>query len=343
VLLGNGDGTFQPAVTDGSGGSASAVAVADVDGDGKPDLVVANTGSDTVGVLFGNGNGTFQPAMTYSSGGLGPNSLAVADVNGDGKPDIVAVSLDANNNYTGLVGVLLGNGDGTFQKGVTYSSGAIFANSVAVADVNGDRKPDIVVTNQCASSSSCASGTVGVLLGNGDGTFQPVVTHASGGANTLSLAVADVNGDGKPDLVVANQCVTDSNCSTNGSVGVLINTSPVPYKAFVQQPINPDGSGIFKANRGVIPVKFTLTLNDLPTCTLPPATIAATRTAGGVVGSVDENTYSIAADSGSNFRIDPTACQYISNLAASPLGVGTYRVDISIDGIVVGNAVFALK
>lgn len=106
---------------------------------------------------------------------------------------------------------------------------------------------------------------------------------------------------------------------------------------------NADGSSVFKANRGVVPVKFILTQNDVPTCTLPPAAISVTRTAGGTVGSVDESTYIQAADSGSNFRIDPTACQYIYNLAASSVGVGTYRVDISINGIVVGHSVFALQ
>jgi probable HAF family extracellular repeat protein len=116
-----------------------------------------------------------------------------------------------------------------------------------------------------------------------------------------------------------------------------------PYKAFVQPPINADGSSIFSASRGVIPVKFTLTQNGTQTCALPPATISLTRTAGGTLGSVNESTYAMQADSGSNFRIDLTACQYIYNLAASSLGVGTYQVGISINGIVVGNAVFALQ
>jgi probable HAF family extracellular repeat protein len=115
------------------------------------------------------------------------------------------------------------------------------------------------------------------------------------------------------------------------------------YKAFVQQPINADGSSVFKATRGVVPVKFTLTENGTSTCALPPATISVTRTAGGTLGAVDENSYSIAANSGSNFRIDTTACQYVYNLAAYLLGVGTYRLDISINGIMVGHAVFALK
>jgi probable HAF family extracellular repeat protein len=114
------------------------------------------------------------------------------------------------------------------------------------------------------------------------------------------------------------------------------------YKASVQQPINADGSSVFKANRGVIPVKFAVTQSNSTSCTLP-ATIAISRAGGGTLAAVDESTYSTQANNGSNFRVDPNACQYIYNLAASSLGVGTYRVDISVNGIMVGHAVFALK
>jgi hypothetical protein len=120
-----------------------------------------------------------------------------------------------------------------------------------------------------------------------------------------------------------------------------INT-PTPFAAAVQQPINSDGSSIFNAKKGVVPVKFTITMNGSPTCSLPPATIAVTRTAGGgTPGLVDESTYTMAADNGPNFRI--SGCQYLYNLAASALGPGTYRVDISIAGSVVGSATFMLK
>ena len=115
------------------------------------------------------------------------------------------------------------------------------------------------------------------------------------------------------------------------------------YQALVQQPINGDGSSIFNAKRGVVPVKFTLTQNNVATCALPPATIAVTRTAGGTLGTIDESVYTMAADSGSTFRIDLTACQYIYNLASSSLGVGVYRADIFVSGNAVGSAVFALK
>ncbi len=113
------------------------------------------------------------------------------------------------------------------------------------------------------------------------------------------------------------------------------------YAAQVQQPINPDGSSVFNVRRGVVPVKFTLTLDGVPTCDLPPATIAVYRTGTGGNQQIDESVYSGPADTGSNFRID--GCQYIYNLSASALGVGTYRVDIMIDGQVVGSAVFQLK
>lgn len=113
------------------------------------------------------------------------------------------------------------------------------------------------------------------------------------------------------------------------------------YAGQVQAPINPDGSSTFSVRRGVVPVKFTLTLGDVATCDLPPATIAVTRTAGGVIGQVNETVYSGNADTGSNFRID--SCQYVYNLNSRALGVGTYRVDILIDSQVVGNAAFALN
>ena len=113
------------------------------------------------------------------------------------------------------------------------------------------------------------------------------------------------------------------------------------YAGQVQPPINADGSSNFNFRRGVVPVRFNLTLGGVATCDLPPATIAVTRTAGGVIGQVNESDYSGNADTGSNFRI--SSCQYAYNLNSRALGVGTYRVDILIDGQVVGNAVFALN
>jgi FG-GAP-like repeat/Abnormal spindle-like microcephaly-assoc'd, ASPM-SPD-2-Hydin/FG-GAP repeat len=229
VLLGNGDGTFQPAVTyDAGGDGTNSIVAADVNGDGKLDIVVTNSYySNTIGVLLGNGDGTFQPVVTYSSGGGYPSSVAVADVNGDGKPDILVANGSSCYacNDMGLVGVLLGNGDGTFQPAVTYSSGGYNSyngTSLAVSDLNGDGKLDVAVTNACGETQDCSrNGSVGVLLGNGDGTFQPAITYDAGAKLPRTVVLADMNGDGKLDLLLANNCSVTVSC-VPGTVGVLL-------------------------------------------------------------------------------------------------------------------------
>ena len=121
----------------------------------------------------------------------------------------------------GSVGVLLGNGDGSFQAAVNYHTAGYFGMALAVADVNGDGKPDPPVTIQRGTIPCSSDSMVGVLLGNGNGTFQTAVTYSSGGYAAESIAVHDVNGDGKPDLLVSNQCASYGNCTNGGGVGVL--------------------------------------------------------------------------------------------------------------------------
>jgi hypothetical protein len=191
VLLGNGDGTFQAAVSYAAGSAPRSMAVGDFNGDGKPDLAVAN--GSGISVLLGNGDGTFEAAVNYATGS-DPHSVAVGDFNGDGKPDLAVANQSSSN-----VSVLLGNGDGTFQAAVNYAVGG--ASSVAVGDFNGDGKPDLAVTSPQASFFGV--GNVSVLLGNGDGTFQAAGNYAVGSL-PVSVVVGDFNGDGKPDLAVAN-------------------------------------------------------------------------------------------------------------------------------------------
>jgi hypothetical protein len=128
----------------------------------------------------------------------------------------------------GIVGVLLGKGDGTFQPVVTYQSGmGGNGTSAQVADVDSDGNPDLIVTDQDAGGNGNNQGLVGVLLGNGNGTFQAAVTYNTGGFLTNSVAVADVNGDGRPDLLVANQCADNAGACRQSSVGVLLNNTTV--------------------------------------------------------------------------------------------------------------------
>ena len=210
VRLGGGTGTFGNffIYTIGSGTNPVALAVADVNNDGRPDVLTANSGTNTAGVLLGTGQGNFGNAVFYSTGtGSQPQGIAVADVNGDGKLDMLTT-----NSGTNTVGVLLGTGTGSFGAVTTYGTGSS-PHGMAVADANGDGKLDLFTANT-------NSDNVGVLLGTGIGSFGPVTTYATGVALGLpyGIAAADVNRDGKLDLLTTNSS------SSGSSVSVLLGT-----------------------------------------------------------------------------------------------------------------------
>jgi hypothetical protein len=217
ILLGRGDGTFQPAANYSTARLPYSVAVGDFDGDGHQDLAVANVGANSVGVLLGNGDGTFQTQVEYSGAGAmgsGPVSVAVADINGDGYADIVAVTA------TGLTSVYLGSGGGGFAAPLNYGTAAVYPTrfAIGVGDFNGDGKPDLAVVGY---------GSLNILPGNGDGTFQSaIVTPIS--AFALSIAITDLNGDGKTDVAIPS----------GSNVSVLLGNGDGTFQRSVNYPVS---------------------------------------------------------------------------------------------------------
>jgi len=230
VLFGTGDGTFAANVDYAAGDGTVSVALGDLNGDGLPDLVATNIRANpsSVSVLLGIGGGRFAAKVDYPTA-WSPESVAVGDLNGDGTLDIVTV------NWSGSASVLMGKGDGTFAAKVDYPLG-YEPTSVALGDLNGDGKLDLVAENSGTSS-------VSVLLGKGDGTFAAKVEYptgqhedsdspdgtARGLYSPTTVALSDLNGDGKLDIVATNVASYDVSVLLGKGDGTF--ATHVDYKA----------------------------------------------------------------------------------------------------------------
>jgi hypothetical protein len=207
VFIGKGDGTFATAVDYGTPLNVStsfSIAMGDFNGDNAPDLAIV--GPTTTTIQLNNGDGTFRQTVAYPTGDpneLGDSatelSVAVADFNGDGKTDLAILDYQA-------VLVLLGNGDGTFFQPFAPFFGVYLGTTLTTGDFNGDGHIDIAV----AIDGGATAGSIGLLLGNGDGSFQAAGRYPIG-HTPASVATGDFNGDGRADLAIANY--SDSNIS----------------------------------------------------------------------------------------------------------------------------------
>lgn len=213
----------QPANTVSSISTEGLVA-ADMNGDGNLDVLASDT--NTISTLLGNGDGTFKTPLVQSLNQNGTHKLAVGDFNADGKLDLVYTIADSTGH---TFGVLLGNGDGTFQPSPIVTIGTGLITAIAVGDFNGDGKLDVAIANGGTGSTNS---TVSIFLGNGDGTFQLLGTQPTVGIYPLWLAVADLNQDGKLDLVVGN-----SGNSGPGSVSVLIGNGDGTFQPTTYPPL----------------------------------------------------------------------------------------------------------
>jgi hypothetical protein len=268
LLTNSGNGNFGYNATYTVGGFPESVIAADINGDGKVDLICANSGSNTLSVLTNNGSGGFMLNATLDVGAR-PSSVVAADVNGDGWLDLISANNDGN-----TLSVLTNNGNGSLGSNATLNVGSTPV-SVTTADVNGDGKVDLVCAN---NGLYPANGTFSVFTNNGSGGFTLAFSPDEGTSLPNSLVAADLNGDGKADLICVNLRSPTLLVFTNdGSSDFTLVSSAIPSAILAESvtaaDVNGDGRlDLISANENAntLSVLFNTSIFPPPTSTPAP-------------------------------------------------------------------------
>ena len=241
VFLGNGDGTFQGALTTAVGDQPTWVAAGHLDGNATLDLAVVNAGplggqAGTLSVLFGTGNGGFSPGPKFFLN-TEPNSVIIGDLNGDGKSDLAAIVQSPHVAWN--LQVVLGNGNGTFRTPTVIPLIEDLVGNLTASDLDLDGDLDLIMT---------VGTEIGILANHGDGTFQPLLRF-DGGTPMGPITAIDLNHDQRPDLVIPQ--------SRGGTTTVLLNTAAAPTR--ISHDINGDGTADLvwrDTNSGTVAIWF---------------------------------------------------------------------------------------
>ncbi len=292
-----------------------------------------------------NATGTALLYSTFLGGirgtGVAVDSSGTAYVAGElGGAHVIKLSPTGSVVYSSLLAL---NGLIGLSKGIAVdSSGNAYVSATGDGSNTGSAFPfggliDAVVAKLNAAGTALDFFTY--LGGSGfeDSGRQGIALDSCG-----SIYVTGVTTSTNFPTVNPFQATLTGGCSAFGAQCDVFVSKIAVIAGQVQPPINADGSSVFNASRGVVPVKFTLTVGACSTsCNLPPATIALSRTSGGTPGPINQSDFILQSDTGSNFRVNN--CQYVYNLDTGSLGAGSYLVQIKINGSVAGSATFALQ